>query len=558
MSDKIKNENIENKEKKNTPTKVTQCELVTNLEFLDPEKADKILKEKLSKGIIIKYVYAIHNKDRYTKEDEKRNPDYKEGTLKNDHIHAFIKLKEARTPKDIAKWFGLAENTIQFLKQKIFDKACLYVIHANAPEKYQYSVDEAVASIGFDFKAVVESAKKDFKREKDKDKAYKRKMEIASLIDDGVINKVNISQYITVEEEINYNTAIKIAFDRKEREMSLIKDRVMDGIYIVGKSGTAKTTLAKMIASSLGYHFGVSGSDRDPVQDYKGEDCYILDDASPLSFNWKEYLKFTDNNTTSAVGSRNKDKHFGNCKLMIITQTEEPRVFVDQIKGSNGEAKKQFYRRFKTMYKLIDDKILVYEYNEKEDKYEYKKTERNKAIDYVRILEVKNPKKTYTNVSSMLDTFFENSGMIVLDLEKHDEKKEKEESKTEIITPVHRKNVKIIEIDDCKIAYTGSGSDFEYSVDDCIIPEKYNSISQRKEIINKFLDKKNAIEEQERKAKQEAERKAKEEEKRKTALSGADLLNWLDSSKNDIETIENENTANDFFDSFDSGEDDFF
>lgn len=98
-------------------------------------------------------------------------------------------------------------------------------------------------------------------------------MEIASLIDSGVINKINISQYLTVEEEINYNAAIKIAFERKEREISLIKDRVMDGIYIVGKSGTAKTTLAKMIASSLGFNFGVSGSDRDPVQDYKGEDC---------------------------------------------------------------------------------------------------------------------------------------------------------------------------------------------------------------------------------------------------------------------------------------------
>lgn len=554
MSDKIKNENIENKEKetkKENPKKVKQCEVVTNLEYLDPEKADKILKEKHSKGIIIKYVYCIHNKDTYSLEDEKKNPANKEGTKKNDHIHIFIKLDEARTPADIAKWFGLAENTIQFLKQKIYDKACLYVIHANAPEKYQYSVDEAVASVGFDFKAVVEEAQKNYIREKSKDKAYKRKMEIASLIDSGVINKINISQYLTVEEEINYNSAIKIAFERKEREISLIKDRVMDGIYIVGKSGTAKTTLAKMIASSLGYHFGVSGSDRDPVQDYKGEDCYILDDASPLSFNWKEYLKFTDNNTTSAVGSRNKDKHFGNCKLMIITQTEEPRVFVDQIKGSSGEAKKQFYRRFKTMYKLIDSKILIYEYDEKEDKYIYVKTERNKAIDYVRILEVKNPKKTYTNVNNMLDNFFENSGMIVLDLEKHEEK---EEPKKEVEKPVYKKTLKFIEVDDCKIAYTGSGSNFEYSANDCIIPEKYNTISQRKEIINKFLEKKNAIEEQERKAKQEAEQKAKEEEKRKTALSGADLLDWLDNAKKEVEN--NQALEDDFYN--DPIDDDFF
>ena len=80
------------------------------------------------------------------------------------------------------------------------------------------------------------------------------------------------------------------------------------------------------------------------------------------------------------------------------------------------------------MYKLIDNKILIYEYDEKEDKYVYVKTERNKAIDYVRILEVKNPKKTYTDVSSMLNNFFENNGMIVLDLDEEKEEPQQQET----------------------------------------------------------------------------------------------------------------------------------
>ena len=151
----------------------------------------------------------------------------------------------------------------------------------------------------------------------------------------------------------------------------------------------------------------------------------------------------------------------------------------------------------------------------------------------------------------MLNNFFENNGMIVLDLEKHEEK---EEPKKEVEKPVYKKTLKFIEVDDCKIAYTGSGSNFEYSANDCIIPEKYNTISQRKEIINKFLEKKNAIEEQERKAKQEAEQKAKEEEKRKTALSGADLLDWLDNAKKEVEN--NQALEDDFYN--DPIDDDFF
>lgn len=557
MREKNKNENIKNEEnKKATPTKVAQCEVVSNLEYLDPKKADEILKQKLTKGIVTKYVYCIHNKDTYTMEDEKKNPEHKEGMLKKEHIHIFVKLKEARKPADIAKWFGLAENTIQFLKQKIFDKACLYVIHANAPEKYQYSVDEAVSSIGFDFKAVVEESKKNYKREKNKDKLYRRKVEIINLIDEGIINKINLSQYITVEEEMLFNSAIKIAFDRKEREISIIKDRVMDGIYIVGKSGSCKTTLAKMICSSLGLRFGISGSDRDPVQDYKDEEAYILDDASPTSYTWKEFLKFTDNNTTSAVGSRNKDKHFGNCKLMIITQTEEPRVFVDQISGSTGEAKKQFYRRFKTMYKLVDEKILIYQYNEKEDKYEYVKTERNKAIDYVKFLELKNPKKSYTNVNDILSNFFDNKGIIVLDLEKHEEKKKQEEKEKEPIKATYEEDVKCIEGEDWKIFYTGSGDNISLKFNDCIIPEKYKSIKQRKEILEKFDNIRKAREEKERKAKEEAEKKAKEEEAKKTALQGEDLITWLNEGMEELKQEQedfNQKFLNDDFE-----EEDFF
>ena len=300
--------------------RIKNVEIVCNLKYMDKntekektfdiKEAEAILLKKLTAGSIIQYVYCVHNKDTYTKEEEEKNPNHKEGTKKADHIHIFIKLKEGRSFKDIGQWFGLESNFVNKCKSQ-FDNACLYAIHANAPDKYQYSIEVAFASPGFDYASLVQEKKAKYKREKNKDKAYQRKMEIVNLIEQGIINQINLSQYISAEEEVNFNNAIKIAFERKQREQALITERTMEGIYICGASGTAKTTLAKMIAYSQGFTFGISGSNRDPAQEYKNQECYILDDVSPLSFSWKEFLKLADNNTVSPVENTGNMNIFG-------------------------------------------------------------------------------------------------------------------------------------------------------------------------------------------------------------------------------------------------------
>lgn len=117
---------------------------------------------------------------------------------------------------------------------------------------------------------------------------------------------------------------------------------------------------------------------------------------------------------------------------------------------------------------------------------------------------------------------------------------------------IYKKEVKKITVDDCVIAYSGSGDKINYIIDECIIPEKYKSMDQMKEVISKFDDVRRAKEEQERKEKEAAELKAKEEEKRKTALKGSDLLEWLDNSIKYLEDEkQKENNAKHFFNSFD-------
>ena len=52
------------------------------------------MQEIIDKHRTIKeWAYIIHDKDVYTKKDEEKNPEHKEGTLKKPHIHLYLNFE---------------------------------------------------------------------------------------------------------------------------------------------------------------------------------------------------------------------------------------------------------------------------------------------------------------------------------------------------------------------------------------------------------------------------------------------------------------------------------
>ena len=370
---------------KNNDGKRTNFEIETQIEYLSQESIEEILTTRWEKKQIVCYVYCLHDKDTYTKKDEEEGKG-KYGDPKKPHWHIYIKLKESRTFADVAKWFGIGVTFVQKIKAGTFEGGCIYATHANAPDKYQYPVTDAISSPGFDYAKIVEIKQQAFKREKKMDAAYQRKMEICKMIEDGVINPFNKHQMISMEDWQNYNRAITLAFERQAELLELNNERNMRCIYIAGETMACKTSLAKMILEKYTTSHLICNS-YDPLQNYKGQKGVCIDDISFSTFGWKDFLNMADNDTSTPVKSRYKNKSLY-CDLLIITTTKEPYQLVQQMDGAQDENKKQFYRRFKTYYYADYDTITEYRFNSDPEvmKYEKVRTIPNLAVPVMKEL----------------------------------------------------------------------------------------------------------------------------------------------------------------------------
>ena len=349
---------------------IRRCEIVSNLEKDGKTLFDmNNMIEVLKKDCIGDYSYIVHDKDRYTKADETRNPAHIQGSLKLAHIHLLLRF-ETNQPQhleNVAKWFNIQPNFINKIKGA-WEDACLYQIHYNAPEKYQYSVDEVTCN--FDYQELLEDAEKG-------DKITK----IIQRILDGEIREYNKTLEIDNMILVNYSRKIAEAFKvRAEFLQATQKERSTECIFITGGSGMGKTTLAKKIAQSKGYSFFVSSGSNDVMDGYGQEDCLILDDVRPSCMGLSDLLKMLDPHTASSVKSRYKNKYL-NCRLVILTTVLNIDEFYSNVFAEQKEPVTQLKRRCKTYIKMYRDIILVSVWDDKAMNYVNPVAYKNTVLD---------------------------------------------------------------------------------------------------------------------------------------------------------------------------------
>lgn len=339
------------------------------------QSIDYIGDESIKRGITSNYVqdwlYILHDKDTYTEEDEKRNNEHKAGTLKKPHYHIFLRLKDSTDSKYIAAAFGVAEQYVNKVKGKWVD-VLLYATHRNAVDKYQYSDEEVVSN--FDFTTV-----RDKEEKKKSDNKYLDT--IIDKIDSGEIREYNLTKYISMKDYIKFERQIKRAFEYRTQKMKGI-DRDMKCIYIQGVSGAGKTTYAKRIAEDKNMSYYISSGSNDVLDDYKGEDCIILDDLRPSCMGLSDLLKMLDNNTASSVKSRFKNKVL-ECRLIIITTTLPIETFFRNVFSEEVESAIQLYRRCSVLIKMDLKSMDLYSFNNTTRVYDYLYTVPN-PVEFVR------------------------------------------------------------------------------------------------------------------------------------------------------------------------------
>lgn len=206
-----------------------------------------------------KYFFILHDQDL----DE-------DGNLKKPHYHVYQNFGKASIKiESVAKWFGIQENYVERVKGRMVD-VIRYYTHEKEPEKHQYSYDDITAN--FDIMAVLEEESE--------------KVDKADLIErcsNGTITRRNFYQFIDAQTYVKYQKTIESAWDYYERckEIEFGNRRALEVIWIFGKTGTGKTTIATLFAEHAGLLYYLSASGKDAISDYKDEDVLILDDPRP-------------------------------------------------------------------------------------------------------------------------------------------------------------------------------------------------------------------------------------------------------------------------------------
>lgn len=313
------------------------CEVMQYWEYMDCNELAVVVSRIKTLTNLKSFCIITHDKDLLPS-----------GKPKPPHFHAVLTFKNAKTVDSIAKVIGVETQFVNTIK-KTTKSAQLYLVHRNDPDKYQYNPADVIAD--FDYESMADECPPKQKRES-----------IANRIANGEIKEYNLHKHITVDE---YSRNKRYYINAFEYRQNTIKgtERNMKCYFITGASETGKTTYAKILASQLGYTAYVSSGGKNPLDNYKGEECIILDDTRSSSWSLTDFLKLTDNHTDSLVGCRYYNKYIGECRLIIVTSVKSIDQFYDDATKEHDEPKIQLLRRFELLITMERDTMTLSPYD---------------------------------------------------------------------------------------------------------------------------------------------------------------------------------------------------
>lgn len=289
-------------------------------------KKDKLI-EKLNEYKSIKqYAGILHDKDN-----------------KKAHYHVMLKFSSPFETDNLVtmfKEFNVTKSNIAKIKGK-YDDGVKYLIHQNAADKYQYDKAEIFSNYDIEKDLQVKD-----------DRALKVILQYSNL----EISFIKMWNLLSPEERIIYKRQIDNAMSTRNINVKVVGNRNMKVIYIYGKTGAGKTSMAKWICDEiLEVDYYVSSSSNDIMQDYLGQEAIILDDFRSDNLSFSDMLKFLDNHTQSTVKSRYYNKAI-DCKYIIITTTQ---MIYEQYGEVSFKERLQLYRRISEVY-FIDDNSITF------------------------------------------------------------------------------------------------------------------------------------------------------------------------------------------------------
>lgn len=310
-------------------------EVMQYMSYMNCSYADIV--NKLQSGTLAhlkSWCICLHDKDKL-----------KDGSPKPPHFHAVLTFTQPKTFKTVADFFGIEPQYVNKIKHST-KAAQLYLVHHNDKAKYQYPVSEVTAS--FDYADLVDDTP-----------ALENLDDVLHNIEIGLIRPYDIMNKVSIEFYAKYKRKLNDAFEYVIKKKGGL-NRDMECYYFYGASGSGKTTFAKDYAAAEGWSTFVSSGGKNPLDDYAGQDCIILDDIRGNVFSLADFLKLTDNNTDSMVGCRYYNKSLAYCKAIICTSVLSLEDLYSGVTDEHKEPLKQLIRRFKLVVEFSEDNLTYY------------------------------------------------------------------------------------------------------------------------------------------------------------------------------------------------------
>lgn len=334
---------------------------VQQIDYFKTPNIQAIIKELTDVLKPIRFAGILHDKDIGI-----------DGTAVAPHIHLILQFESARSLNNLAK---LTSQPIQCFEQwrGSINNAYSYLVHhtSSDQDKYQYSPKEVIAN--FDYLFLLETIEKNVRKRNEVNDS----MIIDNLLDllyAGEITKSEIeerltgSQYAKAKHKIDtvHLKRLEIQAESWRHEMKN-KNAIVTIIWLFGKAGTGKTRLARQYAEQFDPNYFITGSIRDPFQQYNLEHVVILDELRPHQFDYSDLLKMFDPyNDRAMASSRYFDKPLL-ANVYIITSPYSPYNFFLELtkkkQTSHIDSWGQLMRRLTLVIEISKEYLQFYKYS---------------------------------------------------------------------------------------------------------------------------------------------------------------------------------------------------
>ena len=334
---------------------------VQQIDYFKTSNIQSIIKELTDVLKPIRFAGILHDKDIGS-----------DGTAVAPHIHLILQFESARSLNNLAK---LTSQPIQCFEQwrGSINNAYSYLVHhtSSDQDKYQYSPKEVIAN--FDYLLLLDTI------ERNVTKRYEINdtMIIDNLLDllyTGDITKSEIEQRLTGSQYAKARQKIETVYLKRLetqaelwRQEMINKNEIVTIIWLFGKAGTGKTRLARQYAEQYDLNYFITGSIRDPFQQYNLEHVIILDELRPHQFDYSDLLKMFDPyNVKAMASSRYFDKPLL-ANVYIITSPYSPYNFFLELtkkkQTSHIDSWGQLMRRLTLVIEISKEYLQFYKYS---------------------------------------------------------------------------------------------------------------------------------------------------------------------------------------------------